>query len=305
MKNRLFFFVFLLGLFLGTHVLAMTSTNFQIPWDSMNSGGDDISSSTNFRVRDTIGDNASGTSTSSNFQLSAGYRAPEGANILQSVIRAETASTETGYSFFSSTSTSVSVSSTAAFSVDNYIGVVQNRGFSQLIAVGKISSVSGTVLTVDSFDGDTSSMSTTTGGGDDFVYRLDSNSVAFGTVTAGTDKVAVALASSLTNVSTGFSMYLQANQELQKSVSDIIDAVVDGTVTSGVEEYGVEQVGSTAVSAGTDLGVTTTQRAIQTNGASSGSVADRVAMSFKLSITSATPEGSYSQSVFYTLTANY
>ena len=52
----------------------MTSTNFELPWDSINSGGDDISSSTNFGLRDTAGEQATGLSSSTNFEASAGYR---------------------------------------------------------------------------------------------------------------------------------------------------------------------------------------------------------------------------------------
>lgn len=69
-----------LVLVLPTLVLAMTSTNYGISWDSINSGGLDVSTSTNYGLKDTIGEAATGNSTSSNYEISAGYRAGEGSN---------------------------------------------------------------------------------------------------------------------------------------------------------------------------------------------------------------------------------
>lgn len=69
-----------LVLVLPTLVLAMTSTNYGISWDSLNSGGLDVSTSTNYGLKDTIGEHATGYSSSTNYQISAGYRAGEGSN---------------------------------------------------------------------------------------------------------------------------------------------------------------------------------------------------------------------------------
>lgn len=72
--RMLFTLFFIAGLLFQQGVRAMTSTNFSISWDSINSGGDDISSSTNFRVRDATGDPSAGSGSSTSFQLTAGYR---------------------------------------------------------------------------------------------------------------------------------------------------------------------------------------------------------------------------------------
>jgi hypothetical protein len=66
--------LFILGLFLAERASAMSSVNFGIGWDSVNSGGDDSSSSTNFALRDTLGEQATGYGSSTNYQVSAGYR---------------------------------------------------------------------------------------------------------------------------------------------------------------------------------------------------------------------------------------
>lgn len=289
----------------GGNVFAMSSTNFLIQWDNVNSGGLDNSSSSNFSSRDTLGDNASGTSTSANFQLSAGYRAPEGADTLTYQVRSRSASVSTSYSAFSSGLDTVTVASAAGIAVGDLIAVVENSGFSQFVAVGRVTQVAGLVISVDAFDGDDASMSAVPAGGDDFVYLLDSNSINFGTISSGNEYTSVVGTSVLTNVSTGYSLYILANQQLQNASAQVISSVTDGAVTSGVEEYGAEITGSTAFSPGTDLAVSTTQRIIQTSGATTGPVSDKVGMIFKLSITSSTNSGVYSQNVYYTLTANY
>ncbi len=59
-------------------LFAMTSTNYIIEWDSLNSGGTDDSSSTNYLMEDTIGEHATGLSESESYDLTAGYRIADG-----------------------------------------------------------------------------------------------------------------------------------------------------------------------------------------------------------------------------------
>lgn len=81
MKQALLFrvcLVLVLVSLIPTLVFAMTSTNYGIAWDSLNEGGLDVSTSVNYGLRDTIGEVGTGESTSTNYQISAGYRAGEG-----------------------------------------------------------------------------------------------------------------------------------------------------------------------------------------------------------------------------------
>jgi len=55
-------------------ILAMSSSNFAIPSDSMNGGGGDTSSSANYNIHDSIGQNTTGPNNSSSFSQQAGYR---------------------------------------------------------------------------------------------------------------------------------------------------------------------------------------------------------------------------------------
>jgi hypothetical protein len=283
----------------------MTSTNYSIPWDNVNQGGNDVGTSTNFSVQDTIGGTSAGTGTSANYQLSSGYRAPEAEYLLSYIVKTGNTVFTTYSAFTNGTGGTVTVGSSGSFSIGDLVAVVENRGFGELVSIGKITNIAGNIITVDRFDGDGVGMSALPSGGDDFVYRLASNSFSFGTVTPGTQNAVVASTAVQTNVPTGYSVYIEANRNLQNGSATVMTPVTDGSVTVGSEEYGAELTGATAVNGGTDLGVTTTQRIIQTSGASTAGIADKVAMIFKLAINGSTSAGTYSQTVYYTLTANY
>jgi len=76
-NKRYFFFIsILLFLFLSFSASAFErgSANYRIEMDSINAGGLDVSSSTNYRLKDTIGEIATGDASSTNYNLHAGYR---------------------------------------------------------------------------------------------------------------------------------------------------------------------------------------------------------------------------------------
>lgn len=284
-------------------IAAMNSSNFQIPWDTVADGGAETSTSTNYGLRDTLGNQGAGTSTSANYGLAAGYRVADVGPVLSLIVRSQENSTQTSWTAFNDGGNTVTVASAASFAVGDYIAVVENLGFSQRTAVARITGIVGLIVSVDSWSGDNALISAVAAGGNDFVYRLSSTSATFGSVTSTVENTNTALTSVLSDAPSGFSIYVQANQVLRNASLQPINTVTDGTVTAGVEEYGASVTGPNAVGAG-DLGVTTTQRLIQQSGVPAMSP-DRVAMIYKLSITPSTNSGTYSQNVFYTLTANY
>jgi len=306
--KRFFVIVFLLcfGFAINGVSAGMSSTNFLINWDSMNTGGNDASTSTNFGVRDTIGDIGSGTSTSANYQLAAGYRSPEGGDAIAFVIKTQTLSTQAAYTGLNIGGKTVTLSAvTTTYAIGDFVAVVENLGYSQLVVVGKIMNVAGAVLTVDKFDGATGSMSAVPAGGDDFVFRLSNSSVAFGSVVPNAASTAVAMSSVLSSVSSGYTVYVQANQQLQNGGAQVIASVADGAVSIGSEEYGASVTGTRSFLPDVDMAVTTTQRAIQSSASLTVGGSDRVPMNFKLSVVTTTNPGVYSQNVYYTMTANY
>lgn len=58
----------------GVVQAGMTSANFGIPTDTMSGGGGDVSSSANYRIKDTVGQTISGTSQGTAFSGEQGYR---------------------------------------------------------------------------------------------------------------------------------------------------------------------------------------------------------------------------------------
>lgn len=291
--------------FSAVRVSAMTSTNFQILWDSVNIGGDDISSSTNFRLRDTIGEHGSGTSTSANFKLSAGYRVGDVQEpTLTFTIGTQENATEMAYSSFSNAGKTVVVASASLFSLGNYIGVVENAGTAQLIAVGKIIDISGTTITVDAWGGEPASLSESPSGGDDFAYRLNGSAAQLGNQSVTVAKTSLTRTNVISNAPSGYSVQVLADGGLQASSTQVMTNVSDGAVTVGSEEYGGEVVGSQAVGAGGDFAFSSTgTRVIQQSAALGRS--NRVGVIYKLAIAASTSPGTYQQAITYTATGNF
>ncbi len=282
---------------------AMTSTHYSIPWDSVNTGGNEMGTSTSYSLYDTIGQPVSGSGTSTSYTLEAGYRGGSDPFSLSFIAYGQSVSTR--YQTFDIRSPGyVVVSSTVGFAVGDYIVAVQDRGYAALAAIGKITGMSGDILTVDEWDGDAALMDFTSTGNNDYVYKLDSASIPFGTITPGSELSALAGGSIYSSASSGHTVYIQASGPLASATGTIAD-VTDETVSSDAEEYGAEAIGLHAVSAGKDLGVTTTQRAIVSSLVPATSSPDRFLLLFKLGVTGATGLGDYSQMVYFTLTSNF
>lgn len=305
MRCKTLSFVVLFGFLCAHSVFGMTSTNFRIDWDSMNTGGNDIGSSTNYAILDTVGDNATGTSTSSNYSLSAGYRAIEGQSTLSFIVSTQANGSQIAFTAFSNSLKTVTVNSTSSYSVNDYIVVVENKSFTQKIAIGKITNISSDVMTVDAFSGDGSVMSAVSSGGDDFVYKLSGSAASFGTLSTAGQPTTVTMSNVLTTGSTGYSVYMYAGSTLRTSAGAVIANVADGAVSLGSEEYGVSVTGTSAVGSGSDFAIPTSQLAIQSRAGATPVTPDRMGIIYKVAITAGTTAGSYSQNVFYTLTANY
>lgn len=302
---RLVFLVLLLFVLPVQPGFGMSSATYQINWDVINVGGDDFASSLNYQLNDSLGGIADGTSTGLIYELRAGYRAAESTtHLLRFTLGAQESATQVTYSAFSNASKTVTVSSAGYMSVGDYVGVVENEGFSQLVAVGRVVAIASNTITVDGWSGDHASMSATPAGGGDFVYRLGGAALAFGTVAAGTQNTSLAAISVDSTASNGYTVYIQGDGLLRSGASSI-SSVTDGSVSLGSEEYGMSVTGTRAFATGVDTAVTTTQRIIGQSLIVSASTGDRVAMTFKLSITASTAAGSYEQLVYYTLTANY
>ena len=297
------FFIFLAFGYTST-VSAMNSTNYRIDWDSINSGGTDFSSSTNYKMHDTLGDQGTGYGTSSNFLLHAGYRQytevyePS----LSFRLGAQENTTQTTYTAVSTSTNTVTLSSVANFSSGTYIGVVENQGLNQNFIVGLITDITGLVVTVDQWDGMTDLISSTPAGGDDYAYRLNNLDIEFGTIDYVNPKTGIVVTEVRTNAENGYTLSIVANGRFTNGTSDMYD-VSDGQVSLNSEEYGGAVYGTHATSTGSDFAINTSSREIQKS--TTTAEVDRVGMIYKVAIDLGTPAGSYQQSVAYLLTANF
>ena len=283
---------------------AMTSTNFEIRFDSLNSGGVDNSTSTNYSMYDTLGEQGTGYSSSTNYTIHAGYRqSDEYIPTLSFSLGAQENDVNTAFTAFSDLGKTVTVAITTGFSTGTYIGVVENVGLNQFMATGKITDITGLVITVDKWDGSSNLMSPGPLGGDDFVYRMESHAASFGNLSTNSAKTSSARTEVSTNATNGYSLKIQSDDYLMISPTAHIIDVQDGSVTLGSEEYGARVFGSTATSTGLDFAVTSTLREIQKSVTTATD--DRIVMVYKITITPATPAGRYTQTVRYLLTANF
>lgn len=284
----------------------MTGTSYRIDWDVLNAGGSDDSSSASYAIQDSIGETVAGEGSSTSYELLAGYRAGIG-DITRLSLNVHAQNSQTpasSYSLVNIGSREVTVATPGAFMAGDEVALIEDPGsYGQLIAVGKVQSIAGSVLTLDAVSGDTLTMNATPVSG--AIYLLSGSALAFGTLSASVPQVISLDTAVRSTAPLGYSVYLQGATLLQNSGSQSLATVTDGTVSLGSEEYGAEVTGALAAGPTGDQGVTTTARLIQSSATVTGAVPDRVAMNFKIAITAATNEGSYSQTVYYTLTPRF
>lgn len=280
---------------------AMSSTNYQVPWDAWGAGGAELGSSASYRIDDTLGGTAVGTSTGAAYLTRAGYRLGDAQALSFSVLMAPVGGTSVSYGGLNASTRLVTLSGSNPFSVGQSVAIVESPGLSQKTAVGRVAAVAGSTITLDRLDGQPSTMDAAPASGR--VLLLSGGDIAFGEVAVSTGAVAtgVALVQALTP--SGYTLYMQAAAALA-SDAHAFSPVADGAVTAGTEEYGMRTYGTTS-QVTVDTAVSTTAVSVQGSSTISATGGDRTALLYKLAISTATPAGAYSQSVFFTLTPNY
>lgn len=283
---------------------AMSSTNFQIDWDSLNSGGTEGSSSDNFSINDTLGGIATGDSSSINYEGVGGYRGPEGEEPVAELsfnLEAQDNTTEVAFTGFSDAGLTVVVASAVDYSVNDYIAVVENVGQAQLVAVGKIVDITGTMLTVDAWEGDNASMPSGALGSDDFVYKLWGNAVDLELIDLTSVKTGVSFFVVNTNATNGYEVFVTEDGNFRTASFDI-DDVSDGTVSAGSEEFGIESLGADVQNSG-DWAVTSGLQTISSN--SVPAINNRTAVIYKTASDEFTESGNYSNIITFYCIANF
>ncbi len=274
----------------------MTSSNYQIQWDEISSGGG-FSSSATYGVRDSMGTSSAGSAaTSSSYGISSGFRAGTFEEVVTFNPYVQDSSSQVAaVSATVSPLTSVTVTTTTGFSVGNYVLIVQNEGANQVSAMGQITSVTPTVLGIRSNYAGTDPV---IDGSNDYVYDMNtSRAMSLGTLSSSTVATHTIGWVSTSDVDDGYSVYMFSNGDLI-SGSDIISGVVDGTVTAGSSEYGGRSSDTTLATSTFD----TQDSAFSSSPALVASVASHPFLSIgfvtlKASISSTQAGGSYAQTL--------
>lgn len=217
----------------GEVFAAMTSTNYEVRFDSLGFGGEDTSSSSGYILRDSIGATSGQGSASSSYQIDSGFRAGIFDPAVDFTLFSQDSASQVAAT--AKVGTVVTVTSTAGISVGDMIALVQDEGGSQVSAIGEVISTTASTVTVDSFrDGGSAPV---IDGTNDYLYTLDNSGVSLGTLSDADVSTAIIAWEANVDTDEGYSVYVYEDSELS-SGSDTISEVSDGTVSAGDSEYG-------------------------------------------------------------------
>ncbi len=285
----------------GSVSAAMSSASYTIEWDTISSGGSDDSSSASYQLRDTIGNTAIGSSTSASYALRAGYRQGVQDQVLTYSLLPQVAATTTTANSYAGTA--IEVGATGAFTVGDYIVLIQDEGAAQVSAIGQLVSKDADTLTVDSLTD--SGTAPVIDGTNDAVYLLDGTSVSLGEITTTEVSTGVIGWNITADSPNGYTIQLQEDENLTSGANDI-DDVVGGSVDIGNEEYGaISSDGSLATSTfdTEDTAITGSFQAIGTRNDTSYDSRDFLTLKAAASVTTAS--GAYSHVLTFVVTGNY
>ena len=291
----------LVGLFMwaGLAYAEMTSTNYQIQWDTIGQGGDDMSDSASYQLRDTIGNSAVGSSDSTNYSSAAGYRQGVFDQILTFEVYGQGTSQKDATALTSTTITC----DTSGISEGDFIALVQDEGESQVSAVGRVTTIGAGTITVDDLqDG---GVVPTIDGVNDYVYLLNTTSVdlneldpaEFSTTIIGFDVSA--------DLQNGYVIQVYEDGNLRDG-SDDIDDVSDGAVSLGAEEYGARSSDTSLSGSLFDTEDSAFMSSyLDVADESSTSFDSRNFLTLKASIDATTADGTYEHTLTFILSGNF
>lgn len=280
---------------------AMSSTNYQILWDTLSTGGSDTSSSASYILRDTLGNAGAGSSSSTSYDMEAGYRAGIFDQFISFNLIAQNNSSEVDATVLAGET--VTVDSTSGFSVGDYVILIQDLGASQVAAIGKIESIGAGTITVDNWKNGGSSP--VIDGTNDYVYELAGTSAALETFSTSAVKTSTIGFEVTIDVDSGYTVQVMSDGDLL-SGSNTINAVSDGTVTVASEEYGAKS-SDASLSDSTfdtqDSAFTTSYQDIADE--STFQFASRNFLTLKAAIDSSTAAGTYGQVLTFIASGNF
>lgn len=306
LRRMLHFLSFVLATFVvfsgNVAFASMSSTNFQILWDSVSTGGSDTASSASYQLRDTIGQMTSGRQTSASYATAAGYRPGITDPIVQIAYHIEDRTTQVAATVL--LGTTVTVTATTDYAVDDYIAVVQNEGASQVAAIGKVASLTLTTLTVDAWT--TNGTSPTIDGTSDYVYALTGSAVSLGTLASTSVSTGIIAWEVTADVSQGYGVYVFDDGDLQAPGGLTFADVGDGLVSAGSTEYGgisTDTSLATSTFDTADSAFTTTPQLVASRASFAHTARDFLTV--RAAISSSQSEGAYTELLTLVLVGDY
>lgn len=279
----------------------MSSSSYQIRWDSVNTGGSDTGSSTSYQLRDTVEPTVAGRTSSASYNLDQGYRGGVFDQVVSFDLRAQ--SFASVYTATSLSSLTVTLTSVSGISVNDYVVLIQDRGVSQVSAIGKVTAIGASTITVDSFTN--SGTAPTIDGTNDYLYILSGATVSYGTLSDSFVSTAIISFEVSTDSASGYVVQVSDDGNFRSGSNDV-DDVTDGTVSEGAEEFGGRSSDTTLANSTfdtADSAITTTRQDVVTR--SSMSIGDRSFVTLKASISTSTTAGSYGNVISFIASGNF
>lgn len=278
----------------------MSSTNFEIRWDTVGAGGDDTGSSASYILRDTTGNVGIGPASSASYDLRAGYRQ----GVYDAFIE---------FSFFAQNNVAVEAATGLAgttitsenddFSVGDMVALVQDRGEDQVSAIGQITVIGVGTITVDSLTD--AGVAPVIDGADDYVYQLEGVSADMGILTAAAVRTSIIGMEVTTDADGGYVVQIVADGDLETG-AETVDPVADGSVTTGFEEYGGRSSDTTLAGSTFDTADTAFTTSFQDIAdAASASHEDRRFLTLMAGIDGDTENGNYEQALTLIVSGTY
>lgn len=282
---------------------AMSSTNYQVLWDSVSVGGSDTGSSTSYLLRDNISSVSGGNGTGTLYLERAGYRAGVYDPVVTFQVFPENRSTQVAATVLSGVT--VTVTSVASYLVGQQIALIQDEGDAQVTAVGEITAIGATDLVVDSWT--TNGTMPVIDGVNDYVYRLRGTTIDLGTLATSTLSTSVISWEVNADVSQGYSVYVFENRDLTSSGTAMtISDVSDGSVTAGSSEYGARS-SDTTLALSTfdteDTGITSAFQQIASR--ADNSYTSRDFLTLKVAVSSSLETATYENSLSLVFVGDY
>lgn len=281
-------------------VFASSSTTYEVRNENLGTGGSDTSSSTSYILRDSISGPGLGDSTSTTYNLDAGYRGQIYDRLADYEVFIQNRSSQVAATALSSET--VTVTSGTGFDAGDMVIIIQNEGSNQSAAIGEVESRALNDITVDFLSGDSLSID----GSNDYVYELNSNSLAFGNLSTSVVTTGIIAWQATADNDEGYTVYVFEDDDFKEVGGEAIQDVTDGTVSVGSSEYGARSSDSSLASSTFDTedsAFSTTWTPVGSR--SAGEFKTRDFLTLKAAISGAQTSGNYSHTLTFIYVGDY